>query len=55
MEILTTEKYWDCECEVNYINPKSNDKCMLCGTFREDSPDSRVSEVERILHIKLEK
>jgi hypothetical protein len=43
--ILTTEKYWDCECLKNFIHPKSQGNCEICGTIAEEQPDSRISEV----------
>jgi hypothetical protein len=42
---VTTPEYWDCECEENYIHPKSQKKCHICNTFSKDQPDSRISEV----------
>lgn len=44
-EILTTEKYWDCECLKDFIHPKSQDRCDGCGVTAEEQPDSRVNEV----------
>jgi len=44
-EIETTEKYWDCECEDNYIHPKSQKACFKCNTIAAGQPDSRVEEV----------
>jgi hypothetical protein len=44
-EILTTDKYWDCECLANFIHPKSQKKCDKCGAVEEEQPDSRVNEV----------
>jgi hypothetical protein len=43
--ILTTDKYWDCECLNNYIHPKSQKTCFKCCTSSDEQPDSRVSEV----------
>lgn len=45
MIVETTEKYWDCECEKNYIHPKSQKVCFICNTVATDQPDSRVEEV----------
>jgi hypothetical protein len=42
---LTTDQYWDCSCDVNYIHPKGQAKCNFCGDEREDAPDSRIYEV----------
>lgn len=44
-EIITNPDFWDCECETDYIHPKSQEKCKLCGAFAEDQPDSRQEEV----------
>ena len=42
---FTTEEYWDCECEKNYIHPKSDATCLKCGCAHEDRPDSHTIEV----------
>lgn len=41
----TTTEYWDCECFGNYIHPKSESSCPICGTTAEDQPDSIIREV----------
>jgi hypothetical protein len=41
-----TAHFWDCECESHYIHPASALACPLCGATRDESPDSRVVEVE---------
>jgi hypothetical protein len=46
----TTDDYWDCECEDNYINKKSVTlHCPNCNSREHEQPDSRVSEVESLL------
>ena len=46
----TTDDYWDCECEDNYINKKSEKEyCGWCDANMEDQPDSRVNEVNSLL------
>ncbi len=45
--IDTTEEYWDCECEYNYIHPKTQKSCPICGAMADEQPDSIVDEVER--------
>lgn len=50
MPIYTTELFWDCECEVKYIHPKSEVKCAKCGAMAADQPDSRSDEVIRHLN-----
>ena len=52
--VCTTDKYWDCECEDNYIHPKSQHCCEKCGANSEESPDSRAFEVVRELCVRLE-
>lgn len=44
-KVKLTNQYWNCECENDYIHPRSEEICGSCGTKREDGPDSRVSEV----------
>ena len=42
--------YWDCECESDYIHKKAEVKfCGRCVTYHSDQPDSRQSEVDKIL------
>lgn len=41
----TTEHFWDCECETNYIHPKCVSVCPRCGAYQEERPDSRTNEV----------
>lgn len=43
---ITTDNFWDCECEENYIHFKTETKCNKCGVFAEDMPDSRIVEVK---------
>lgn len=40
-----TNEYWDCECKINFIHPRSENFCMKCKTERIDQPDSSVTEV----------
>ena len=42
---ITTNLYWDCECDTDYHRPRDVDRCGNCGTFREDGPDSRINEL----------
>lgn len=44
-DVLTTEKYWDCECGDNFIHPKTQGSCDVCGALVGEQPDSRVNEV----------
>lgn len=48
--VETTEKYWDCDCENNYIHPKSKERCSICGADRENSPDSMACEVDSYIN-----
>ena len=42
----TTDLWWDCECESDYIHKKSTELiCGTCGCVEANSPDSRVNEV----------
>ncbi len=44
-DVETTEKYWDCECKDNFIHPKIQNQCGICGALAEEQPDSRINEV----------
>ena len=44
-QVFTTEDFWDCECEENYIHSKAEYKCDKCGFLHHEMPDSRVNEV----------
>lgn len=44
-DVRTTEKYWDCECKYNFIHPKTQSRCNICGALEEEQPDSRINEV----------
>lgn len=43
--IQLTSEYWDCECDNNYIHPKSQKTCEICKSWQESQPNSTVSEV----------
>jgi hypothetical protein len=47
-DIQITKKYWDCDCLTNYIHPDYVTCCGRCGALKEDQPDSRVKEVEKV-------
>jgi hypothetical protein len=42
---ITTPDFWDCECEHDYIHPKSIIACGKCETTQENQPDSHYTEV----------
>ena len=46
---FTTEYFWDCECEKNYIHSKSEYKCGECDYLHHEMPDSRTVEVIKML------
>lgn len=45
MNNVTTDKYWDCECEKDFIHPKEIGSCPDCGSLKDEQPDSHVKEV----------
>lgn len=51
----TTSAFWDCNCSLNYINPKSSGACKTCGADYEgnpqDYPDSRLEELKEPCNI----
>ena len=46
---ITTEYFWDCECENHYIHPKTEEKCSICNFEHHEMPDSRTIEVIKML------
>jgi hypothetical protein len=48
----TTPFFWDCECEDNYIHPKTETTCSICGVRHDEQPDARLQEVLRMLIVK---
>lgn len=46
MSEITTDLYWDCDCENNYIHKKTDmTYCEICDAEEKDSPDSHLTEV----------
>lgn len=43
--IMTTAHFWDCECDTNYIHPRTVDTCAMCNVSQDDKPDSRIDDV----------
>lgn len=41
----TTEGYWDCNCDEDFIHSKKETSCNKCGAKSNDQPDSRINEV----------
>lgn len=50
MEIKLNSNYWDCECEENFIHPRTQRKCTACEEHEEDMPDSRENEIKYLLN-----
>ena len=48
-QIITTERYWDCECEHDYIHKDIYIKCDRCNAWAVDQPNSHVNEVTAML------
>jgi hypothetical protein len=44
-DFQTHQGFWDCECEHNYIHPKTQKTCRKCNTKEDEQPDSRVNEL----------
>jgi hypothetical protein len=46
---ITTDLFWDCECDKHYIRAKQvMDHCGHCGASAEEMPDSHRTEVESL-------
>lgn len=50
--IASTPDYWDCECKDNFIHPKHERICVVCGSIPDEQPDSQVNEVKDFLRSK---
>jgi len=47
MIVKTDDRYWDCECETNYIHLKKNTlSCSVCGMTEDECSDSRPNEIK---------
>ena len=48
MIVKTDDRYWDCECEINYIHLKKNTlSCSVCGMTEDECSDSRPNEIKK--------
>ena len=46
-KIITTEKFWDCSCAIDYIHPAHVTFCPVCYDTKDDAPNSQVNTVLR--------
>jgi Zn finger protein HypA/HybF involved in hydrogenase expression len=47
MTVITDPRYWDCECDDNFIHLKSNNlSCSECGMTEDECSDSRPNEIK---------
>jgi hypothetical protein len=44
-ELVIDMRFWDCECEKQYIHSKNTPSCLRCGAKHEDQPDARANEI----------
>ncbi len=42
----TNPNYWDCDCDINYIHPKTVPVCPRCEARAETQPDARQEEID---------
>jgi len=42
---ITTELFWDCDCDTDYIHTKNDSVCLICKAEQECAPDSLKDEV----------
>jgi len=54
METLNPN-FWDCECENDFIHPKTESYCHLCGAHADEQPDSREHELQTLYYLKYPK
>ena len=43
---ITTNLYWECNCAHNYFRSSDMLLCENCGSFRDESPDARIGDLE---------
>lgn len=42
-------EYWDCECESDFIHSISENICSVCNSEKENNPNSRENEIEKLV------
>jgi hypothetical protein len=42
--MTTTDKFWDCECDYNYVKSYALKKCHRCGASQISRPKSSFDE-----------
>jgi len=42
---ITTDLFWDCDCDTDYIHTKNDSVCLICKAEQECAPDSLKDEV----------
>ena len=47
--VLTDPRYWDCECDTDYIHSRDFLCCEFCGAHQSEQPNSRVNEVKDLI------
>ena len=53
---ITSDHYWDCECDEDFIHYKGNTvHCNKCDRHENDMPDSRLIEVQDMLILQKDK
>ena len=49
---ITSNLYWECNCENNCIRPAQVPFCEECGLHREDAPDARIGDMKAMgIHV----
>ena len=47
--VLTDNRYWDCECDTDYIHHISDvEPCEKCGADPDEQPNSHVAEIHKV-------
>lgn len=47
--------FWECACEIDYMKPNHLIRCRVCGTYQDDTKESRKKEVEKFIKEREEK
>ena len=43
---ITSNLYWECECQPDFVRPRDMLSCEECGQMREDAPDARIADIK---------
>lgn len=48
--IVLNQSYWECECNDDYVRPKTKETCNECDAHHEDCADAYEETVQRVIY-----